>query len=91
MNQEHATAEYAAPSKKFFIIHLVVFLIAITALWINYYLVNKAAHGAAYPWECWITGAWFIALTGHFCNTYFDSNKNHSDKQYEKYLYERSH
>ncbi|MHB1921412.1 MAG: 2TM domain-containing protein [Chitinophagaceae bacterium] len=80
--------EYVAPSKTAFFIHLFVYLLAMAILWSYYHLQNVQLHGNAYPWEAWFTGSWFIAVLGHFCNTYFDHNKENRDKQYLKYLVE---
>ncbi|GAA4302985.1 2TM domain-containing protein [Compostibacter hankyongensis] len=80
---------YKHPSKGVFFIHLAIYLIAMAILWTHYYVSNKALHGGAYPWEAWFTGSWFIFVLGHFCNTFFDSNRNNSDKGYVKYLQER--
>jgi len=82
---------YEAPSRKLFYIHLVIYVIAMAVLWGYYYSVNKSLHGGAYPWEAWFTGSWFIFFLGHFCNTFFDSNRGNSDKGYLKFKYEAEH
>jgi 2TM domain len=85
------TREYKAPSKKVLYIHIVVYIVTMAVLWYIYYVHNAKLEGAAYPWEGWLTGTWFLALTGHFCNTFFDNNRNNQDKFYMKYLYEKDH
>lgn len=72
-----------------FFVHLAVYLIAMAILWGYYAMQNNAMHGGAYPWEAWFTGSWFIAVLGHLSNTFFDSNRDNSDKGYMKYLYEK--
>ena len=82
---------YKGPSKTYLLINAILFAIAITIMWIVYLQADKASHGSTYPWPAWFTSGWGLFLLGHFCNVYFDSNKNHQDKNYEKYLYERDH
>ncbi len=84
-------APYKQPSRKLFFIHLALYLIVMAILWTHYVISNNALHGDAYPWEAWFTCTWFIFVMGHFFDTFFDNNRNNSDKQYRKFLYEREH
>ena len=88
METKRLDPEYSAPSKTAFLIHLTIYLVAMVILWSYYHHQNVLTHGNAYPWEAWFTGSWFIAVLGHFCNTFFNHNEDNMDKQYLKYLQE---
>jgi hypothetical protein len=83
--------EYKAPSWKLLIVHAIVYGIIITILWVIYARQDAASSGNTYPWPAWFTTGLGIVLVGHLCNVFFDSNRNHEDKYYEKFLYEKDH
>ena len=85
MNQK----EYKAPSWKLLLVHAIVYGIIMAIMWTVYVHQDAAAFGRAYPWPAWFTTGLGIILLGHTCNVFFDSNRNHEDKYYEKYLYEK--
>lgn len=78
-------------SKTWLIIHAIVYAIIMIILWSIYAHQDVGVFGNMYPWPAWFTTALGIVLLGHLCNVVFDSNRNHEDKYYEKYLYERDH
>jgi hypothetical protein len=82
---------YKAPSWKLLVIHAILYGIIITIMWIVYAHQDAASFGRTYPWPAWFTTGLGITVVGHLCNVFFDSNRNHEDKYYEKYLYERDH
>jgi len=81
--------EYKAPSWKLLVVHAIVYGIIMVILWSIYGHQAKASFGRTYPWPAWFTTGLGIILLGHLCNVFFDSNRNHEDKYYEKYLYEK--
>jgi hypothetical protein len=83
--------EYKAPSWKLLVLHAIVYGIIITIMWVVYAKQDAASFGSTYPWPAWFTTGLGIVLLGHLCNVFFDSNRNHEDKYYEKYLYEKDH
>ncbi len=83
--------EYKAPSWKLLVVHAIIYGIGIAIMWVIYGQQNAASHGATYPWPAWFTTGWGIVVLGQLCNVFFDSNRNHQDKYYEKYLYEKDH
>jgi hypothetical protein len=90
--KSYARHPYHAPSKTLFFIHLIVYVIAMLILWLVVYRNHDAQlQGDAYPWEGWFTGTWFLVVVAHFCNTFFDNNKDNQDKYYLKYLWEKEH
>jgi len=53
--------------KRMFIIHVIVFAIAVVLMWTTY---DKGVKGWAYPWPAWITAAWGLGIIGHWCSLY---------------------
>lgn len=69
------------PTKRqisFLLLHMVVFAIGVTIMWLTY---DKGVKGWAYPWPAWVTAAWAMWLTGHICVT-FTSYEDKGLKQY---------
>lgn len=58
-------------------------------MWVVYAKQDAAHFGSYYPWPAWFTSGWGIALIAHFCHVFFDNNRDHQDRYYEKYLYEK--
>lgn len=56
-----------AGQKRNFVIHLIVYLIAVAIMVIYHGSQEKAAHGWVYPWHAWIIAAWGLAVIGHMC------------------------
>lgn len=52
--------------KKGFRIHLLVFLLAMPAIWLVWYLTDRT-----YPWPLWSTAAWVIGILFHYLGVYF--------------------
>jgi 2TM domain len=58
--------------KKGFRIHLLVFLLAVPAMWIVWFLTDRA-----YMWPLWSTPAWAIGLLFHYLGVFvFKKSKN---------------
>lgn len=58
--------------KRGFNIHLLVFLLAIPALWLVWFVTNNT-----YLWPIWNTTAWGTGLLFHYLGVYvFKKNKN---------------
>lgn len=58
--------------KKGFRIHLLVFLLAMPAIWLVWYLTD-----VTYPWPLWSTAAWAIGILFHYLGVYvFKQSKN---------------
>lgn len=85
------TKPYKHPSWTWLIIHAIITGIILAILWVIYAKQDAASFGSTYPWPAWFTSALGILLLGHLCDVVFDSNRNHQDKYYEKYLYEKDH
>lgn len=57
--------------RKGFRIHLIVFLLAIPATWLVWYLTDMT-----YPWPLWSTLAWAIGVLFHYLGVFvFKKNK----------------
>ena len=71
----HQTNWNTSPSinpKKSFRIHLIVFLIAVPAMWIVWFLIDST-----YPWPLWSTAAWAIGIIFHYLGVFvFGKSKN---------------
>lgn len=58
--------------KKGFRIHLLVFVLAVPAIWLVWHLTSTG-----YPWPVWSTPAWAIGILFHYLGVYvFRKNKN---------------
>jgi len=62
-----------ADAKKGFRIHLIVFLLAIPAIWIVWYFTNRA-----YPWPLWTTAAWAIGILFHYLGVFVFKKPKHN-------------
>ena len=67
--------------KRNFMIHTVVFVIAVVAMWMYYSHVGEVTGKWVYPWQAWITAAWALALIGHWCAVY----RSYTDKNYDEF------
>ena len=68
--------------KSKFILHLIVFLLANTGMWLYWYYGQGAKDHWVYPWGIWITAAWGLSLLGHWAVTY----RNYEDRGVQEYL-----
>ena len=59
--------------KKGFRIHLLVFLIAVPAMWIVWYLT-----GGRYMWPLWSTPAWAIGVLFHYLGVFVFKRSKHT-------------
>jgi len=50
--------------KMIFVVHVIIFAIANTIMWMTY---KGSKPGWHYPWPAWITAAWGLAVVGHMC------------------------
>jgi 2TM domain len=58
--------------KKGFRIHLLVFLLAVPAMWIVWYLTDRT-----YMWPLWSTPAWALGVLFHYLGVFvFKKSKN---------------
>lgn len=58
--------------KKGFRIHLLVFLLAMPAVWVVWYFTDRT-----YPWPLWATPAWAVGVVFHYLGVYvFKQSKN---------------
>lgn len=62
-NQWGSAASYNP--KKGFRIHLIVFLLAVPAMWIVWYLTDRT-----YPWPLWSTPAWAAGILFHYLGVF---------------------
>ncbi|MDF2191865.1 2TM domain-containing protein [Paraflavitalea sp. CAU 1676] len=61
-----------AQAAKGFKIHLIVFLLAIPAIWIIWYLTDRT-----YPWPLWATPAWAVGVLFHYLGVFvFKKSRN---------------
>ena len=75
-----------AAQKRVFFIHLVIFIIAVVAMFMIHAGQEKAAGTWVYPWHAWPVAAWSLAIIGHMCalwTTYEDKGLNEFNRMVE--------
>lgn len=53
--------------KRVFFIHLVIYIVAVIAMFVYHGMQEKAAGTWVYPWHAWPVAAWSLAIIGHWC------------------------
>ena len=54
--------------KSIFFVHLIIFAVAVVAMFLIHAGQEKAKGGAwVYPWHAWPVAAWALAVIGHWC------------------------
>ena len=59
--------------KKGFSIHLLVFLLAVPAMWIVWYVTDRT-----YMWPLWSTPAWALGLLFHYLGVFVFKKSKHT-------------
>ena len=60
--------------KSIFFIHLIVFAIGVTVMFLIHAGQEKAAKAWVYPWHAWPVAAWGLAVIGHWCALWTQSH-----------------
>jgi hypothetical protein len=63
----HAKIIPTAGQKRTFVLHFIVYIIAVIVMVIVHKGQTKAAGGWAYPWHAWVIAAWGLGIIGHAC------------------------
>ena len=75
-----------AAQKRVFFIHLVIFIVAVVAMFMIHAGQEKAAGTWVYPWHAWPVAAWALAIIGHWCalwTTYEDKGLTEFNRMVE--------
>jgi hypothetical protein len=57
-----------ASAKRVFVIHFIIYAIAVIAMVLVHKSQVKANGGWAYPWHAWVIAAWSLGIVGHMCS-----------------------
>ncbi|MBS1645139.1 MAG: 2TM domain-containing protein [Bacteroidetes bacterium] len=63
----HNRIKATGRQKTIFFVHLLIYAIGVTAMFMIHAGQEKAAQGWVYPWHSWFVAAWSLAVIGHFC------------------------
>lgn len=73
-----------AGQKRIFYIHVLVFAVAVVAMFMIHAGQEKKAGTWVYPWHAWPVAAWALAVIGHWCalwTTYEDKGLDEYNRQ----------
>jgi hypothetical protein len=73
-----------AAQKRTFYVHVVIFAVAVIAMFLIHGAQERKAGTWVYPWHAWPVAAWSLAVIGHWCalwTTYEDKGLEEFNRQ----------